>query len=302
MLKVKMLLCFKQFKALPWRYSLIGKTVDSYFTITGSIPVVSILKGAAGIARKVSLYTYNSFGQIYFLFISIRLTLALNPIIVEGFSESNIDEYYSTLFWTIWYTSAVCIPVKLLNDFLVETQEELLAQFDATKPTSSKWLKLNLQNDLRPWNSWTNSCSIQLGICWVKVVAPVATSLNMKQLIELPASLATEGVFVDLVGALASEDRYTIVAAVSRLVILYYSGWSKLASKEDLIFFFKTATINFSPAATAYLSEWSQRVLLLHFNTKYGELAFKSLDYKNPIVEFAQLWILTHDLPYLENS
>ena len=281
-----------------WRYSLIGKIVDSYFTVIGSSPIVSSLKGWS---RGIYQPSVKAVGNYYYNFYNYQAVLFLNPIIVEGFSDSNINEYYEFLFWGLWKIAVVVIPLVLIDDYLMDKEKILLANFDGTKPTSLKWWKPTNFDSYCPVNTWTNSLELKYGILWVKVVAPVHGTTNVKGLLDLPASLATDGVLIEIISGLAAKDYFTVILYTNRLLMLYFSGYKHLATKEDLIFFFQTASVNFSLETKLYLSKWAQGILGLHFNKKYSDCAYLPLDYKNPVVEFAQLWVLTYDLPFLEN-
>jgi len=109
-------------------------------------------------------------------------------------------------------------------------------------------------------------------------------------LLELPSSIACDGVLIGLVSDLSSSNYKIIAAAVIRLVMLYYSNYSALESREDLVFFLQYASINFSPEAKSYISYWSQKVLRLHFNDKYTEMGYVLLEknVRNPFVELSQ--------------
>jgi hypothetical protein len=109
-------------------------------------------------------------------------------------------------------------------------------------------------------------------------------------LLDLPSSLACDGVLISLVSDLSSSDYKLIAAAVLRLITLYYSHYKALETHDDLIFFLQYASINFSPEAKKYLSYFSQKILRLHFNDKYTEKGYEILaeNVHNPYVELAQ--------------
>ena len=110
-------------------------------------------------------------------------------------------------------------------------------------------------------------------------------------LIDLPSSLATDGVIIGIVSDLSSSDPKLIAVSVIKIVMLYHSHYKPLASREDLVFFLQYASVNFSPEAKQYLTFWSQKILHLHFNEIYYEKAYEPLpeNVHNAFVEVAQI-------------
>jgi hypothetical protein len=280
----------------PWRHSLNGKTLDSYFINVGSTPIVSKGIGVQTVHHRWSLFikAFRMFcQQCYSQYVFI-----LNPIIVDDFCDSNIDEYYYYLFWGLWVCSAIVIPSKVFWDYCGDYQNFLFTNHSTYTPTSPCWFKLNL-NDSRPLNSWTESSQFEYGIHWTKVLGQMSNK-NELCLLDLPSSLACDGVLISLVSDLSSSDYKLIAAAVIRLIMLYYSHYKTLETHDDLIFFLQYASINFSPEAKKYLSYFSQKILRLHFNDKYTEKGYEILaeNVHNPHVELAQGWIFLYDVLY----
>lgn len=285
------------YSCLPWvptgRYSLSGKIIDSYFIDVGSIPIVS---RAFGTITSISKSIMKSLKHIYSFPSSFLYTL--NPIIVEDFCDSNIDDYYYYLFWALWYTAAVTISSKVFWDYCGAYQDFLFTNHSTYDPNSPCWFKWNL-DDTRPLNSWTQSSTFENGVHWTKVLGH-RDGHNELFLVELPSNLATDGVIIDLVCNLSSSEPKLIAFSLVRLVMLYFSRYKAFQTQEDVVFFFKYASINFSPEANKYLSYWSQKNLRLHFNETYKEKAYELLNPEvcNPVVEIAQIWVLTYDSLY----
>jgi hypothetical protein len=108
-------------------------------------------------------------------------------------------------------------------------------------------------------------------------------------LLDLPSIFAADGVLIDLVSNLHSDNPKLIIVSLTRLLMLYHSRYPLISTKEDLAFFLQKVSINFSPEAKEYFSLWSQQTLRLHFNTKYSEECYLSPNYFNPAVELAQI-------------